>query len=111
MRAALNSQSPRLSSSPCVQGRRCSLRRRRSCQNPPLEAKGSRSHASHTTVSAPCPGVRNSGRISRWNVGSDEAIPGVSTQPGCIAWNTTWSGATRRAHSWLCTTWARLALA
>ena len=51
-------------------GRRGSARARRSCRLPP-------------------PGERRSGRMTRWNPGSDSASPGVSAQPGCIASNVT----------------------
>jgi hypothetical protein len=50
------------------------------------------------------------GTLSRWKVGREAAIPGVPTQPGCIAWKATPVPASRRAHSWLSATRARLAL-
>ena len=49
--------------------------------------------------------------MTRWKRGSAAAIPGVSTQPGCIAWKATPVPARRRAHSRLSATWARLARA
>lgn len=41
--------------------------------------------ANHTSVSAPCSGVRSSGPTTLRNTGNDSATPGVSAQPGCIA--------------------------
>ena len=68
-----------------VPGTRSNGRRRRSRNRPPLSAPASWAAASQTSVSAPSSGVRSTGRISRWNVGSASARPGVSAQPGCIA--------------------------
>ena len=47
----------------------------------------------------------------RRKVGSDVATPGVSAQPGCMAWNTTSLAGTVSAHISLSVTWARLARA
>ena len=94
-----------------VPGSRRVVRRRRSCQKPPLPSPAGSALASQTMVSAPCSGVRSSGRNSQSNRGSAAAIPGVATQPGCRAWNATSAAATRRAHSALSATWARLACA
>ena len=91
-----------------VHGSRCSGRRRRSCQKPPLPSSAGSAVASQVMVSAPCSGVRSSGRRIRRKRGSAAARPGVSAQPGCMAWKATPVPAVRRAHSALSTTWARL---
>ena len=71
---------------------------------------GSRWVASHVAVSMPCPGVRSTGPITRWNPGSVSASPGVSAHPGCMAVKAT-SPRNRRAHSRMSATCARLARA
>ena len=49
--------------------------------------------------------------MARRKPGSVAATPGVSAQPGCMAWNATPVPAIRRAHSRLSATCARLARA
>lgn len=64
-----------------------------------------REPASHTTVSAPCSGVRRMRRVRLWNRGRDVLRPGGTAQPGCIDANVIpgWRAARSRAS----TTWAR----
>ena len=86
-------------------------RRRRSCQKSPLDVSAAGEEASHTAVSAPCAGVRRSGRSSDRKRGNDPCRPGVSAQPGCRAWNAMSAVPGRSGQRAFSTTWARLALA
>ncbi len=67
---------------------KCSGRGRRSCHNRPPGGEGSVA-TSHTVVSAPCAGSRRIGPVTLWKAGSESTTPGVSAQPGCIAWTPT----------------------
>ena len=86
-------------------------RGRRSSQKRPFESSGASSAASQISVSAPWSGVRRSGPITFENVGSDASTPGVSAQPGCIAWNRIPEPRNLSAHISLRVTCARLASA
>ena len=69
--------------------RRCVERDLAVAPEAPVVRAGSSAAASHTIVSAPCSGVRSSGRMTRSNPGSEPLMPGVSAQPGCIECTTT----------------------
>ena len=87
------------------------LRRCRSSQKPPFAPSSSAStSANHTIVSAPASADRNTGFVIEWKRGSDFTTPGVSTQPGCIAWKIAFDPQ-RLAHSTFSSTCARFARA